>query len=1056
MTKLQQTGKTPAAAGLPSMRYRLALDLGAKSLGWAMIRLDADGQPCAIIRAGVRIFSDGRRPKDGTSLAEQRRLARAMRRRRDRLLRRKARVRRLLVEHGFFPKDPAEQRLLERLNPYELRARGLDEVLTGPEFARALFHLNQRRGFKSNRRTDRATEDKQMGPLKAAIADGRSAIDAAGDGGRARTVGEWLWRRMREGLPVRARFRELRVQQADNRTRKTTQYDLSIDRAMVEAEFDQLWHAQARMEPALCSEAARTAIKDALLYQRKLHPVTPGRCTFLPEEARAALALPSTQRFRLYQEVNNLRVLDADLHERSLTIDERDRVIEALETHIKRTFTALKKLLRLPASSQFNLEDVKRVELRGNITSALLSKPDLFGDQWFHYPPDDQDRIVEHLLTEESETVLIDWLITHTGVDAQRAKAVAAVTLPAGYGHLSVAAIRRILPFLRHSVTSFAAAAREAGFHHSVLSENEAVDGRTVPIELINTTTGEVRTWHVCRQLPYYGEVLGRHVAFGSGKPEDPAEIRYGRIANPTVHIGLHQVQVVVNALLKRYGHPREVVVEVARELKQSWEQRREDQQRQADAQKRNDRLRADVASVFGLPHRVTSADIQKLILWEELSGDVLDRRCPYSGERLSMAMVLSDQVEVDHILPFSRTLDDSLNNKTLAIRGANRLKGNRTPWEARHDFEAQGWSDEGMALRAGRMPKQKRYRFAENGYQRWLQEDKDFLARALNDTRYLSRVALEYVRLTCPQDTRVIPGRMTAMLRARFGLNSVLGVTGDKNRDDHRHHAVDACVIGVTDHALLKRFADASASAKEHRLDRLVESMPLPWPSYRAHVERAVTHLWVSHRPDHSYQGAMHNDTAYSLRAEGRVAWHAYVDGRRERYEDRLTVIPITHAVHHARHGTLPDGTPRPYKGYKGDSNYCMEIVRGPKGRWLGRLVTTFEAYQAVRRSHGDAAVLRHPTRSLTGESLVMRLMKNDMVRLELDGETHTMRVVAIGANIILAELHEANADARNRDKDHAFRYTYKTADTLRQARGRRVTVSPIGDLTESGFRTD
>ena len=360
------------------------------------------------------------------------------------------------------------------------------------------------------------------------------------------------------------------------------------------------------------------------------------------------------------------------------------------------------------------------------------------------------------------------------------------------------------------------------------------------------------------------------------------------------------------------------------------------------------------------------------------------------------------------------------------------------------------------MVLRAGQMSAQKRYRFAEEGYQRWLREDQDFLARALNDTRYLSRVALEYVRLICPQDTRVIPGRVTAMLRARFGLNGVLGVAGDKNRHDHRHHAVDACVIGVTDRGLLKRFADASASAKEHRLDRLVETMPLPWPSYRAHVERAVTHLWVSHRPDHSHEGAMHNDTAYSLRAEGRVVWHDYVEGRRARHEDRLTVIPITNALQHARHGVLPDGTPRPYKGYKGDSNYCMEVVRGPKGRWLGRLVTTFDAYQAVRRAKGDATVLRHPTQSLTGEPLVMRLIKNDVVRLELDGEAHTMRVVKISASITLADLHEANVDARHRDDDDAFRYTSKTVDTLRRASARRVTVSPIGDLTDPGRRVD
>ncbi len=79
------------------MRYRLALDLGSTSLGWAMVRLNEKDEPNAIIKAGSRIFSDGRNPKDGSSLAVSRREARAMRRRRDRLLKRKARMMRTLI-----------------------------------------------------------------------------------------------------------------------------------------------------------------------------------------------------------------------------------------------------------------------------------------------------------------------------------------------------------------------------------------------------------------------------------------------------------------------------------------------------------------------------------------------------------------------------------------------------------------------------------------------------------------------------------------------------------------------------------------------------------------------------------------------------------------------------------------------------------------------------------------------------------------------------------------------------------------------------------------------
>lgn len=133
------------------IRYRLALDLGSTSLGWAMLRLNADNPPApiAVIKAGVRIFSNGRDAKTEASLAVTRREARSARRRRDRLLKRKNRMMIKLIQHGFFPADTTERKALLTLNPYALRAKGLDAMLEPAEFARALFHINQRRGFRA-------------------------------------------------------------------------------------------------------------------------------------------------------------------------------------------------------------------------------------------------------------------------------------------------------------------------------------------------------------------------------------------------------------------------------------------------------------------------------------------------------------------------------------------------------------------------------------------------------------------------------------------------------------------------------------------------------------------------------------------------------------------------------------------------------------------------------------------------------------------------------------------------------------------------------------------
>jgi len=1015
---------------MAGMRYRLALDLGSTSLGWAMVRLGADNAPCAVIKAGARIFSDGRNPKDGSSLAVTRRDARAMRRRRDRLLKRKARMMRTLIAHGFFPKEADERKALETLDPYELRSRGLQSVLTGPEFARALFQINQRRGFKSNRKTDK--KDNDSGALKTAINTLRAALKSD----NCATVGQWLYQRHLAGHTVRARFRQNKVIKDDGKTRIDKSYDLYIDRAMIENEFDALWAKQTELNSTLFTDTARAELKDCLLHQRPLKPVKPGRCTLLPDEERAPLALPSTQRFRIYQEVNNLRILREGLKEEILTLAQRNELVQALEENSKRSFTQIKRLLGLSGSVQFNFEDPKRQELKGNTTSAILDGKANFGSAWFGFTEARQDAIVLQLVREENEAKLIAWLQTETGVDERRAEDIANQGLPEGYGSLSAMALSRILPELRRDVVTYDKAVLATGFdHHSNISP---------------AATGEILP-----ELPYYGEPLQRHVGFGTGNPADTPEKRFGKIANPTVHIGLNQVRLVVNALIKRYGHPSEVIVEVARDLKQSQEQRKEENERQAKNQRRNERIRADVAGVLQISiERVKATDIQKVILWEELSFDPAFRRCPYSGVQISEAMLLSDQVEIEHILPFSETLDDSLNNKTVALRTANRVKGNRTPWQAFGAQSNAGFNYAEILQRAEQMPMQKRYRFAEDGYQRWLRDDKGFLARALNDTRYLSRVAREYVSLICPQNTRVIPGRMTAMLRAKFGLNDVLGTNGIKNRNDHRHHAVDACVIAVTDQGLLQRFAKASASAREQHLNRLVETMPDPWPTYRQHVQRAVNNIWVSHKPDHSHEGAMHNDTAYALLGNGRVSVHKIVDGVRTRVEDNLKVIEFSNAKMPERHGLLPNGEPRPYKGYKGDSNYCIEIIRNDKGKWDWEVVSTFDAYQLVRTEGFHR--LRQSSISTSGKPLVMRLIIGDYLRATFKDEIRILTVKKIKSNggIFVAQHNEANVRQREDEKDKSLIYGSFAASTLQKASGRYVTISPIGELNDPGFK--
>jgi len=295
-----------------------------------------------------------------------------------------------------------------------------------------------------------------------------------------------------------------------------------------------------------------------------------------------------------------------------------------------------------------------------------------------------------------------------------------------------------------------------------------------------------------------------------------------------------------------------------------------------------------------------------------------------------------------------------------------------------------------------------------------------------------------------------VIPGQMTAMLRGKYGLNTILGPSGEKNREDHRHHAVDACVVAVTDQGLLQRFSKASASAREQQLNRLVSEMPLPWSSFRESVQRAIHSIKVSHRPDHNYQGAMHNDTAYGLLSDGKVSVTKLDEnGRRVKEVSTLAVIPFTSTNDPKRHGLMPNGELRPYKGYKGDSNFCIEIFVSEIGRWESVVITTYEAYQ-IAKARGESS-LYSPKQASNGRPLVMRLMRDDIVSLDSESGRSLYRVCKMRSNgtIYFAAPHESNVDARDRRGE--LSYLTKGASGLQKLGARQVFITPIGELCSS-----
>ncbi len=808
----------------------------------------------------------------------------------------------------------------------------------------------------------------------------------------------------------------------------------------------------------------------------------------------------------MLQEVNNLRLLSTTEPERPLKQDERARCLNRLRSGSDIDLNKPVKSLKLPSDAEFNLARGATTKIKGDETAAKLAGgakkatrkrpaiPALFGKRWFSRSFDERDEIARFLLDTEDPDVVRARAIAEWDFDETQAETVSHVSLPSGYGSLSEKAIRKLLPHLERGLV-LSDAAKAAGYHHSDFRSSEAHDS-----------------------LPYYGQILQRDVVDANPKkdPEREGEPAcYGRIPNPTVHIGLGQLRRVVNRLIQVHGKPEEIVVELARDLKMNREQKRQYQQRQREGGDANDRLRKMIEDS---EYEVTPDALRKLRLWEE-QGPPQARVCPYTGAQLSFGMVMSAQTEVDHILPFSQTLDDSPANKVVCVVRANHVKRDRSPYEA-FGHSPSGYDYDAILARAAKLPPNKRWRFQKNAMERFEGEN-NFLGRQLNETRYLSRTARTYLahlydERAGGQRVRVIPGHMTALLRRGWELEGLLRVpVGDepprKQRDDHRHHAVDAFVVANTTQGALHRFARASAVSYDgYPVERLASLVPKPWEGFsREEMKRHLDAIVVSHKLDHGTRGSagkttgkLHNETAYRLvgveggenlvmanpitrkpisdftsrSALDKVRDDALRDalielwgrvkaegGKPADFTERAATegVKLGNSRQRVRRVRVNGNRPERlipiknekgevYKGYKPDGNEFADVWRMWDESWKIVAVPTFYANQPdfdVERFRPKYRGRPDPT-----AKRLMRLQINDMGALCVGRDRRIVRVRQVtGGRVVLDDNNEANVDSRERTKQMK-RNSGHSAKRLREEGFRKVGVDEIGRVKDPG----
>ena len=809
----------------------LGLDPGIASCGFCLL----DMTDHKILEMGSHLFDAPQEAKTKVSLAVTRRNARSVRRNNQRTKARLAHCLRLLKDAGLVPADADKTwfQTVKKDKPIlKLRAAGLDRLLSDREFAQVLYSLCGNRGYIPHGEgrlgeTDDAEGKKVLGAIK-------KNSEAMAENG-CRTIGEMLYRQGRS-------------------RNKQGSYDLCVLNSQIQDEARALFEAQHRFGNQKAAEELETDYLKCLTWEKKTteHDLRSYElvryCPYFPLEKRAALADPSSELCRAYEKLKHLTIVHGDGSESRLSSEQVDGYLKLLfstspittkKDPLEVTYKRIRKDLDLSSTSVFkgiDSEKEKTTEVfspkswrclrRNGVPQALLQR--MLDDRSLG------DAICEALTFASSEESLEQQLEPLDLTESER-EAILGVPFTGklfkGYGSRSRKALEMLID-----------AFEDEGVH--TLTEAERASGLLDKRRADSGTRTEL--------LPAYDT--------------------YDRTCrNPVVLRAMGRMRRIVNAIIKIYGVPDEIHIELGRDLKQSKNEKIQVSKRQAENKAANKRMAELAAGILGCtPEEVPGKIVQKLAMREEQGEKDL-----YTGEAIDLERLVKEDhyCQIDHILPYSRTCDDSRANKVLVLAKSNQDKRERTPYEWMNSGEtcAPDWNEFQARIMNGVHWFRKRDRFLNTDL--GPETEAKFIARNLNDDRYMSVAVKNYLEdcLLFPEDGRkrhvtAVAGGATGNLRWVWGLN--FGDNGKKDREDDRHHAVDAAIIAACSESTVRKVADASKLGRETfkhlRQSRLADTQP--WPTFAEEVVERREQVIPTRMADHGVTGRAFEDTLYHL----------------------------------------------------------------------------------------------------------------------------------------------------------------------------------------------
>lgn len=836
----------------------LGLDLGVGSIGWALIETE-DNLPQKILGMGSRIVPISKDDSDQFSKGQ------AITKNADRTARRTARkgynryqMRRALLTQSLRNNNMLPERMDENvIDLWKLRSDAATEghQLTLPQIGRVLYHINQKRGYKHSK-ADENGDSKQTKYVEAVNQRYKDIQEAH------QTIGQHFYLEL-----LRTRVHR---ESGDYYTYRIK--DQVFPRAAYIAEFDRIMNVQRVYYPEVLTDEFIDTLRNRIIfYQRPLksckHLVSLCEFEMRPYKTRdgkivyggpkcAPRTSPLAQLCAMWETANNITLTNRNNERFEFSLEQRRQIVDFLCHNKEMKVTHLQKILGISKKDGWYGGKAIGKGIKGNATLNQLREA-LQGkyDQWLEMP-------IKHIDVVDATTSEVFWAVSpeveetplfklwHAVYSLQNADELAKTLrekfqitdeaviealckidfVKPGYANKSNKFIRRLLPYLMEGMM-YSEACERININHS------------------NSMTREER-----EQRPLSARIQ---------------LLQKNQLRQPVVEKVLNQMINIVNSLKDQYGEIDEARVELARELKQSRDERESAYKAMGQNERRNKEIAAKIAE-FGI--RPSRSRIQKYKMWEESL-----HQCFYCGKTIDLSEFLNGaDVEIEHIIPRSILFDDSFSNKVCACRRCNQEKGNQTAMEY---METKSAEQEAYKQRVDEAFTAKRISKTKRDHLLWRKADipADFIERQLRQSQYIAVKAVEVLQDGIRQ-VWTSGGSVTDFLRHQWGYDEILhtlnlpryrqveGLTefvdfehaGQKHteeriknwskRIDHRHHAIDALTVALTQQGYIQRLNTLEAS--HDFMEKQVKEAGTKYNEKKSILEK-----WINEQPHFSVE---------------------------------------------------------------------------------------------------------------------------------------------------------------------------------------------------------